>query len=504
MNLNDRWLIVLLPVLTFILYANSISGEFLFDDTFLVRDNPFIENFSNFSSYFTSGTETFGRPVRLLSFYLDTALFGKSTTGYHISNIFYYTIFCILAYYFCQLCFKNKILSIFTTLIFIAHPLHTEGVAYISGRKDILGGLFSFATLICFLKFLKNKKRTYSLLTVLFFLLAINTKEIYAILPILFFAIGWYQDEKIKNHKYLLGGFFIVAFLFLLYIIFFRNRIFFDYLHVIPVYGNNQGINLPTAIKISAYILYLAFLPFSLSADYTYNAVKRINFSDPHFFISVSILVIFGCTAYLLRHRQKEISFGLLWMLICLLPVSQLVPYPEVISERSIIVLSFGACLIVGGFLIMLNKKYAVGLLCAILLIFSFTTIKQNRVWHDDLSLWSASVKQEPDCARAHYNLGCALAKHNQLSAAGKEFLASLAINPPELITVPDYSFDALVNLGNVYALLKKFPQAKAAYQKVLHCVPTNQSAQKNFKTVQLMEKNQAGKNQTDPSSAKP
>ena len=137
----------------------------------------------------------------------------------------------------------------------------------------------------------------------------------------------------------------------------------------------------------------------------------------------------------------------------------------------------------------MLPKKYAVGLLGAILLIFSFTTIKQNRVWHDDLSLWSASVKQQPDCARAHYNLGYALAEHNQLVAAEKELLYSLAINPPELITVPDYSCDALVNLGNVYALLKKFPQAKKTYQKALLCDPTNQLARKNLMIVQKMEK---------------
>jgi len=473
----------------FVLYGNSLSGTFLIDDTFLVRDNPFIENFSNFTSYFTSGTETFGRPVRLLSFYLDTALFGKSTIWYHISNILYYTAFCILAYFFCQLLFENKYLSLLVTLIFIAHPLHTEGVAYISGRKDILGGLFGFASLICFMEYLKNRKRTYSLLAFLFFLLAINAKETYAILPVLFLTIGYYQGEELKKHKALLGGLAVAALLFVLYVIFFRNRIFFDYLHIIPVYGNNQGVNFPTAIKISAYIFYLAFFPFSLSPDYTYNAVKRINFSDPHFFISALILVVAAYAVYFFHYRKKEISFGFLWMLICLLPVSQLVPYPEIISERSIIFLSFGACLIVGGVLIMLSKKYAVGLLCAILLIFSLTTIKQNRVWHDGFSLWSAAVKQQPDCARAHYNLGCALEERHQLDAAEQELLSSLAINPPELVTVPDYSCDALVNLGNVYALLKKFHQAKTTYQKALLCDPNNELARKNFKIVQLMEK---------------
>ena len=96
-------------LLIFALYANSISGAFLIDDTFLVRDNPFIENFSNFTSYFTSGTETFGRPVRLLSFYIDTTLFGKSTTGI-ISQIFFiipYSVFSPIS--FVNFCLKINI-----------------------------------------------------------------------------------------------------------------------------------------------------------------------------------------------------------------------------------------------------------------------------------------------------------------------------------------------------------------------------------------------------------
>ncbi|MCX8011595.1 MAG: hypothetical protein N3A64_00355, partial [Desulfobacterota bacterium] len=306
----------LIFLFSFIIYANSISGGFLFDDTFLIRDNPFIESFGNFISYFTSATETFGRPVRLLSFYIDTVIFGKNPIGFHLSNIFYYSLFCILIYYFCRKFWGNELLAIFTTLIFITHPLHTEGVAYISGRKDILGGIFSFASLICFLK----KTRTFRLLTILFFLMAINTKEIYAIIPLIFLLLEFFQGKTIKNQKLFFGFLFVSSFIFLLYVIFFRNRIFFDYLHTIPVYGNNEGVNFPTAIKISAYIFYLAFLPFDLSADYTYNAVKRITFFEPQFFISFALLAIGGGLAYFLRFRQKEVSLGLSWMYISLLP----------------------------------------------------------------------------------------------------------------------------------------------------------------------------------------
>jgi tetratricopeptide (TPR) repeat protein len=472
--------IPLIFLFSILLYVNSIFGTFLIDDTFLIRDNPFIENFRNLISYFTSGTETFGRPVRLLSFYIDTAIFGKNPIGYHLSNIIYYGIFCSLAYYFCLRFWENKILAIFTTFIFVAHPLHTEGVAYISGRKDILGGIFGFASLICFL----NQNRTSRLLTILFFLLAINTKETYAILPLLYLISEYYQKKSIKQQKSFLALFFIVAFIFLLYIIFFRNRIFFDYFHTIPVYGNNQGVNFATAVKISGYIFFLSFFPFSLSADYTYNAVKRINISDPQFFVSAAILLFAVGAAYFLRFRQKEVSFGFSWMLIGLLPVCQIVPYPEIISERSLIFLSFGTCLVISRILLILHKNYARGILGILFIIFSVTTINRNKVWHDELSLWQATVKAQPDCARGHYNLGCALVKRNQLFAAEQEFLISLKINPPELITVPDYSSDALVNLGNIYFSLKNFSQAKICYQQALKCNRKNYLARHNLKII--------------------
>ncbi|MFH0812042.1 MAG: tetratricopeptide repeat protein [Pseudomonadota bacterium] len=486
--MSNKRFIALCCVFIITLYTNSLTGDFLFDDLFLVRDNSHLESFSQFLSYFTSDTGEFWRPVRLASFYLDTTLFGKSTIGYHISNIFYYTLFCILAYFFCQNLFNNRKLAIIVTLLFIAHPLHTEGVAYISGRKDILGGLFSFASLISFLRYTQQDSKKHLLLTILFFLLAIGAKEIYAILPLLFLAIEYYQKGTIRKHLLFYGVWFTGAVLFVLFIILIRNRVFFDYLHVIPVYGNNQGVNFPTAVKIGGYIFFLSFFPFPLSADYTFNAIKRINLLDPSFFISGGVLMLCALGAYYFRRKQKEVAFGLVWMLICLLPVSQIVPYSEIISERSLIFLSFGACLLAGVALMNLPKPYTVGVLVVILVLFSVTTIRRNQDWHDELSLWGATVKQHSDCARARYNLGIALARHKQFQAAEKEFRASLAINPPELVTVPDYSYDALVNLGNVYVCLGDFSRAKKMYQGVLKYDRDNRLALKNLRIINRLE----------------
>lgn len=479
---------VLFTAIAVLLYANSITGDYLMDDTFLIRDNHYLDSLSHFISFFTSGTVSFGRPVRYLSFYIDTALFGKSPIGYHVSNVLYYLASCMLVYRLSLLLFNNTSFAVVVTLLFLAHPLHTEGVAYLSGRKDILGVIFTLASLISFIHYLDTHERRYGLLFSLFFLLALNSKETYAIAPLLFGAVAWYRGENVRQYWHAFGILLAVAFLFLLYVVFFRNRVLFDYLHTLPVYGNNQGINLPTAMRICGQILYLAFIPFSLSADYSYNAIKRVEFSDLSFFPAVLLLILCAGAAFYCRRSHRALSLSLMWMLICLIPVCQAIPYPEIISERSLILLTVGSCFIFTLLLFRLPRRLGAAVFMVVLVSFSAATISRNRVWHDSLSLWTATVQAQPDCARARYNLGCALAQQGEYLQAAEQLVESLKINPPDLITVPDYSLDALLNLGNVYAFLRDYEQAKRCYREVLHHNPEHMLAGKNLRIVERME----------------
>jgi tetratricopeptide (TPR) repeat protein len=375
-----------------------------------------------------------------------------------------------------------------TTLLFIAHPLHTEAVTYISGRKDLLGGLFSVAALLSFVMTVRSGSRTPGLLLVLFFLLAVASKEIYAVIPLLMVVTAYIQGTSMRRYAPLAGVLLAGAGVFILYVLFFRNQQLFNYLHTVPVYGNGQGVNVATAIKICAYNLSLAFHPFSLSADYTYNAVKRINAASLQF--AVSLLVLAGCAAaaWYYRYQWKELSMGFLWMLICLLPVSQVVPYPEIISERSLVLLTVGACLIMASILVRLPRVPGILVLGTILVAFSVTTIDRNQDWHDNLSLWQATVLAQPDCARAHYNLGIAFLERNRCTEAKKAFIRSLEINPPHLVTVPDYSVDALLNLGTAYAAMKQFDRARRLFHRVLTYRPEDPLTMRNLRILDRME----------------
>jgi Flp pilus assembly protein TadD len=82
-----------------------------------------------------------------------------------------------------------------------------------------------------------------------------------------------------------------------------------------------------------------------------------------------------------------------------------------------------------------------------------------------------------------------ALARKGRLAEAEKEFLASLAINPPHLVTVPDYSSSALANLGNIYLLRGDLARAKTCYEMVLRYDRNNHLASQNLAILRKMER---------------
>ena len=78
------------------------------------------------------------RPIISLSYMIDYAVWGLKPWGFHLSNIIFHTVSCILVYLIFNSLFNNRSISIITSLLFACHPIHTESVTWISGRTDII------------------------------------------------------------------------------------------------------------------------------------------------------------------------------------------------------------------------------------------------------------------------------------------------------------------------------------------------------------------------------
>ena len=147
-------------------YLPSVNGGFLVDDKFYVAENEKLQSLPLGESWRLL-VERYNPyeylPVRDLSYRLDLEFFGHSASGYHVHNIVLYLMCCVSVWLFVDSLadlFEGELglggdhgrarkawMCAVATMLFAAHPAHVESVAWISGRKDLLSGLFGMLSL---------------------------------------------------------------------------------------------------------------------------------------------------------------------------------------------------------------------------------------------------------------------------------------------------------------------------------------------------------------------
>ena len=140
----------------------AIQGPFIWDDTYLVRDNPFIKSpllaLEAFRHYlFIDSLSGHYRPVQNLSYMVDYFLWNTDPAGFHLGNIFLHVAAGLLLYRLLTLLFRSglwtsncsgsidagALTAFLISAIWMVHPVHSAAIDYISGRADSLAFLFS-------------------------------------------------------------------------------------------------------------------------------------------------------------------------------------------------------------------------------------------------------------------------------------------------------------------------------------------------------------------------
>ena len=159
----------LLGVIGFIIRMPALQGQMVWDDTYLIRDNPFIKSplfvFEAFRHYlFLDSFSAHYRPVQNLSFIVDYFFWNTSTYGFHLTNVLLHIASGVLLYILLEKLFvtlrpenggteKNSawsLASFFVALLWIVHPVHSAAIDYVSGRADSLAFAFACAGWLLF------------------------------------------------------------------------------------------------------------------------------------------------------------------------------------------------------------------------------------------------------------------------------------------------------------------------------------------------------------------
>ncbi|MBI4649123.1 MAG: hypothetical protein HY738_21665 [Bacteroidia bacterium] len=214
-----QWLYyIVIAIFCFILYGNTISNEYSLDDNYVIYDNEQIKQGIKaipeiFTTRYSQGKEqTYGyRPLPKATFAIEYEIFGDNPHVMHVVNILIYILIGILLFILLKrMLFRYDIsLAFSAVLLFIAHPIHTEVVASLKNREEML----CFAGLLISLYFAIQYTDKHTLLSIIlsvfFFICSLISKEsaivFVAVIPLTLFYINTgktigISSIKIKNN----------------------------------------------------------------------------------------------------------------------------------------------------------------------------------------------------------------------------------------------------------------------------------------------------------------
>jgi tetratricopeptide (TPR) repeat protein len=520
------WLAPLTLVLAIIVvYANSLSAPFLFDDAGAVLANPAIRSLGSIAVLNppADGSTTTGRPLVNLSFAINYAISGDHVWSYHVLNIAIHACAALTLLGLLRRTFSSRQLKLpsfnhestafVAASIWALHPLQTETVVCIAQRTEGLCGLLYLLTLYAFARATvpaeggaRCPQRAWLVLSFVSCLLGMATKEVMATAPLLVllydrtFAAGTFASAfRLRRGYYaaLATTWLLLAFLVL------KNS---------GARGVSAGFGLGVTPwsyllkQCEAIVLYLrlSLWPDPLVLDYGTAVTTSL---AAVWWQGLIVLALLGATFWALW-RKPVLGFLGAWFFLILAPSSSVVPLVAQTMAEHRMYLPLAAVIIIGALaLVRWTGRFAPWLLAAFAFAAGLTAAVRNRDYRDPITLWSDTVAHAPAHSRAYTNLGAAFVAANRPAEALAPLDRAIALNPTDysaqrnralallaLGRAPEAAviFAALparepgeaaeyFDLGNAFAREGKFPEAAAAYTRTVTLDPAHFAARANL-----------------------
>ncbi len=435
LNVNKLCLIVFFFAI--LLYGYTISFDFTLDDGLMITDNEFTkkgihglkEIFTNdaFAGLFGKGKILVAggryRPLTHAMFAIEYSLFGASPFVGHFINVILYALLGTIILKTLSLCFKNlpsekewfRYIPFTATLLFIAHPLHTEAVANIKGRDEIISMGGSMMALFYSLKYVDHRHYKYLVFSFISFIIGIFSKEntitFLAVVPL---TLWFFTNAKAKDYLKTLiplltaSAIFIIARYNALGFWFIGSHIQTEILNN-PFIYSTKSEEIATVLYTWLIYLKLLFLPYPLTHDYYPWHISITDFSSPYVLLSF-VIVIFLIAVALFRLRDKHfVSYGILFFTATFSIQSNLFfNMGTFMNERFVFVALLGFCIIIAFYFSKINikqsKTFSV-MLILLLSLYSIMTVSRSLAWKDNYTLFTTDVKTSKNSAKCNVSV---------------------------------------------------------------------------------------------------
>lgn len=459
-------LYALLAIITFFVLSPSLKNDFVrWDDHAYVTENDLIKeiSFKNISKFGENVAGNF-HPLTMITYAINYHFFKLDPFYYHLENLIYHILNTILVFLFViKISKKNVFISFFTALIFGVHPMHVESVTWISERKDVLYTFFFLIGLILYYEYKQQKKIYLYILSSITFILSTLSKSAAVVFPVILILIDYYENKKLTIHDLKQKiPLFVISFIIGLKAIYTQTDT-----------GAVEGYSFNIVEKFQ--YASNSFLTYIVKFIFPHELICFRPFPDIATNIKLfifSVIVVLTFSFLLVKFRKKNIPlfFGFLFYFITIALVLQFIQVgASYISDRYSYMPYIGLGFVYFHYLERLIIKYEklksliLFIIIAQILIFSYYTFQQTKVWRNTIILWTNVI----DVENTNINKSYGYDRRGNHYLYMKDTINALN-DFTRSIEIGKYNFKAYTYRGALYYHLKEFDKSMNDFENAL------------------------------------
>ncbi len=444
----------LLVAVVALLYGRTLTFDFVnYDDyDLVVRNTDFLKDPGNILTSFTTHAFTshreegvYYRPVLLLSYFADYAIWGINPVGFHLTNVLLHAAATLLLFLLAAEILRqarvavagwssngapgreksdariidggtedaNRLTAFFAALLFAVHPVQTESVAWVAGRNDVLLGFLVMGSLWCYVlqyRVSKGQSLMFPLSAILFAAALLTKESALFFLPLFpLYELSVRRESLVtlfSGAKHMRVSVFLAIVVAYLGV---RYNIFGAFIGAEKLYGkiplDNRFLMAPGLALTN--LLFLLW-PANLNIVHPIENVPWFEWPA----ILVALAVAAGLCYVCIRYFRKEplLAWSVAWLITGLIPLLNIFPLAVPILEHRLYAASAGFALTAAVAAAKLHglpsfRNAAMPVLAAACFILAALTWARLPVWKNSETLWLDAIEREPGAARSYFNL---------------------------------------------------------------------------------------------------
>ena len=422
--MNAKRLYVAVAACAVVVHIGALWNGFAMDDLYIIVWNPLVHSAEGLWRAFVVpywppdlGGKLY-RPLAVASYTLDGLV--DDAPWFHAVNLLWHAGAAVAVAALARR-WAGATTALVAGLIFAVHPVHVEAIANVIGRAELMA-----AAGVCLAVYAALVKESIGW-SALALAVGLLSKENAAVAPVLIvwgWALGFARPPRHRMMAFV-GSWLAIAAVYVAL----RGTVLAPYgrLHdIAPVFVGQSPVAVRlTAVAALADVLRLLVFPLTLRVDYS-PAERTIVTSllDVRLLLGLGALAVWaGLLLGAWRHQRKLEAFGLGWIAIALLPVSNLlIPVGILLAERTLYLPSAGLALAAGAALARLPFARLRVVAVVLVLAGGIRSALRVPVWRDDGAVTLSILEDSPDSYRGPARMGALYQSRGDAARALESF----------------------------------------------------------------------------------